>query len=338
MPKSLNTDDFLNAPGVLLDVRSPAEYAEGHVPGAVSFPLFSDEERARVGTSYKQQGRNEAVELGFAIAGPKFADFIARAKTIASDRSVRIYCWRGGMRSGAVSWVLEMAGFNVSLLVGGYKSFRQWGRSLFSVAQQIILLGGMTGSGKTDILKALAGLGEQVLDLEGLANHRGSSYGGLGLGAQTTNEQFWNLIAMEWAGFQRDRPLWIEAESKRIGTCRLPEELFQQMEEAPVVEVVRTREERLKAIVDVYGKADLNELIAATERIRKRLGGLRTQEAVSLLKEWKHAAAFDLVLHYYDKTYSYGLEQRQNSVYRVDVSGRSALEAAELARQLTINN
>lgn len=333
MAKSLNADDFLQAPGVLLDVRSPGEYAEGHVPGAVSFPLFSDEERARVGICYKHQGRDEAVELGFAIAGPKFADFIARAKILAPDRLLRIYCWRGGMRSAGVAWVLEMGGFKVSLLVGGYKAFRRWGRSLFSVTKKIILLGGMTGSRKTEILSVLAEMGEQVLDLEGLANHRGSSYGALMLPPQPTNEQFWNLIAMEWRKFEPDRPLWIEGESKRIGVCRIPEEIFLQMERAPVVEVVRSREERVEAIVDVYGQADIKELIAATERIRKRLGGLRTTEAVSLLQEGKLGEAFDVVLHYYDKTYSYDLEKRHTSLDKIDVSGRSVLEAAELLRQ-----
>lgn len=332
MPESLKPDDFFNAPGAILDVRSPAEYTQGHVPGAVSFPLFTDKERAEVGICYKHQGRNAAVELGFAIAGPKFADFIAGAKTITPERQVRIYCWRGGMRSAAVGWVLEMAGFKVYLLLGGYKGFRRWGRSLFSIAQQIIIVGGMTGSGKTDILAALANLGEQVLDLEDFANHRGSSYGALGKPPQPTNEQFWNLVAMEWAKFDRDVPVWIEAESKRIGLCRIPEEIFEQMKRASVVELVRPREERLGAIVDVYGKADINELITATERIRKRLGGLQTQAAVNFLREGKLAEAFDLVLHYYDKTYAYDLERRQGSVCTVDVSGRSPVEAAELVR------
>jgi tRNA 2-selenouridine synthase len=191
MTQSLHPDEFFNIPGVILDVRSPAEYLQGHIPGAKSLPLLSDEERAKVGICYKQQGRETAVELGFEIVGPKCADFITQAKHLAPDKIVRLYCWRGGMRSESMAWLLERAGFHVTLLTGGYKAFRRWGRSLFQIPQNIIILAGMTGTGKTEILKALAAKGEQILDLEQLANHRGSSYGSLGQLPQPTNEQFW---------------------------------------------------------------------------------------------------------------------------------------------------
>lgn len=333
MSKSLDADEFFRSPGVILDVRSPGEYTQGHIPGAIAFPLFTDEERAQVGICYKQTGRDRAVELGMRIAGPKFADFIARARVLAPDGWVRMYCWRGGMRSAGVAWVLEMGGFRVFLLEGGYKAFRRWGRSQFAVPQKIIILGGMTGTGKTDILNALTASGEQTLNLEDLANHRGSSYGALGQPPQPTNEQFWNLIAVRWSQFQGRQPVWIEAESKRIGICRVPQEIFQQMEQAPVIEVRRSRSERLSLLVELYGTANREDLIRATQRIRKRLGGLMTQDAIGLIEQEKLSEAFDLILRYYDKTYTYDLQKRRGSVYSVDISGKSASEAAILVRQ-----
>ncbi|NET44818.1 tRNA 2-selenouridine(34) synthase MnmH [Okeania sp. SIO2B3] len=333
MAKSLKPDVFFQTPGIILDVRSPGEYAQGHIPGAVNFPLFNNDERALVGTCYKQKGKDEAVELGLAIVGPKLADFVARAKVLAPDRQVRIHCWRGGMRSASVGWLLETAGFNVALLIGGYKGFRRWALSLFSVPQKMIILGGMTGSGKTEILSALGSMGEQVLDLEALANHRGSSFGALGQLPQPTNEKFWNAIAMEWAKFDRSQLLWVEAESKRIGMCRIPQEIFEQMERAKVIEISRSRQERVEFLVKIYGEGDINDLIAATERIRRRLGGARAQQAINFLREGNLAAASDLILHYYDKTYTYDLEKRGVSIHKVDVSGLSAVDAAVLVRK-----
>ncbi len=330
MPVSLTTFDFLNAPGIILDVRSPSEYAQGHIPGAVSFPLFNDDERAQVGTCYKQQGRDQAVELGFAIAGPKFASFIAQAKELSPHRQVRLHCWRGGMRSSSVAWMLEMAGFNLSTLTGGYKAFRNWVLSAAQIPRTVITLGGRTGTGKTEILSALTAEGEQVLDLEALANHRGSSYGSLGLPPQPTNEQFENLVAMQWLAFDPEYPVWIEAESRRIGLCRVPDAIFTQMMQAPILQVIRPRAERVDLLVKIYGAAEIEELVTATDRLRKKLGGLRTQQAIDLLRQSKLAEAVDLVLDYYDKTYQYDLERRKVSIYTLDMAGLSAEASAKL--------
>ena len=323
-----SVDLFLAATGPILDVRSPGEFEQGHIPGAISFPLFSNEERALVGTCYKQESREDAVELGFEIAGPKFVEFIRQAKAIAPDKRVRIHCWRGGMRSGTIAWVLGLAGFETVTLAGGYKAFRQWVRKTVATPKTILLLGGMTGTAKTNILHALAAKGEQVLDLEGHANHRGSSFGAVCLPPQPSTEHFENLIAMDWCCLAADRPVWVEAESKRVGPCRVPAELFAQMEMANAVEITRPIPERLALLVDIYGQADPGELVAATERIRKRLGGKRTQEAIALIQTGDLTRAFEILLTYYDSTYRYGLSQRSQPVPEVDVTGLTPEKAA----------
>ena len=273
MLSPLSISDFLAVPGPILDVRSPGEFARAHIPGAMNFPLFSDEERAEVGTCYKHEGREQAVELGFEIVGPKCASFVKRAKRLAGDRQVRVHCWRGGMRSASMGWLLQTAGLKVSLLEGGYKAFRGWCLQQLQLPRPVILLGGMTGSGKTYILQALERLGEQIIDLEGLANHRGSSYGALGLPDQPSTEQFENKLAMEWHQLDPRRRVWLEAESRAVGSCRIPAAVFAQMEVAPVIRVRRSRQERIETISEMYGESDIEGLIAATQRIRKRLGG-----------------------------------------------------------------
>lgn len=324
--------DFWMAPGPILDVRSPGEYAQGHLPNAVNFPLFSDEERAQVGTCYKQQGKETAVELGLELVGPKMVSLVRRAKTLAPERQVRVHCWRGGMRSGSVGWLLETSGLRVNVLAGGYKAFRRWVRTTLASLRPIIVVGGMTGTGKTDILHALRDLGEQVLDLEDLANHRGSSYGALMLPPQPSTEQFENLIAAQWVKFMPQCPVWIEAESRRVGTCRVPDEIMHQMETANTLEVIRSEAERLENLVDIYGQANPDELIAATERLRKRLGGLRTQDAVHYIKRGELSAATKIILTYYDRTYRHDLVRRGKQIPQLDVSTMSASQAAKYLR------
>jgi tRNA 2-selenouridine synthase len=330
MVQIVSAAEFLDQPGTILDVRSPGEYEQGHIPGAVSFPLFSNEERAAVGTSYKHEGKDAAVELGLALVGPKLHDFVRQAKPLAWERQIRVQCWRGGMRSRSMAWLLETAGLTVTVLQGGYKHFRQWGRSQLAQPKPIQILGGMTGTGKTATLHALATLGEQILDLEALANHRGSSYGALGLPAQPTTEQFENLIMVHWAKLSDRRPVWIEAESRQVGRCRIPQELFEQMEQAGIIELVRSWAERVAFLRADYGSADPHALIDATERIRKRLGGQRTQTAVEAIRQGDLTRAIEIVLEYYDKTYHYDLHRRAVPLQAVEVTGFSVTEAAQM--------
>ncbi len=319
MPVVLAAAEFLTAPGVLLDTRSPGEYAQGQMPGAVNLPLFSDAERAVVGTCYKQEGKERAIEVGLAIVGPKLLDLVQTAKQLVPDRRVRLHCWRGGMRSSSMAWLLETAGLEVTVLAEGYKGFRRWVKTTLTRPQRIVTLGGMTGSGKTELLYALADRGEQILDLEKLAHHRGSSYGALGLPAQPTNEQFENAIALIWQTFDPQRRVWIEAESRRIGLCRVPDEIFMPMARAPVIQIERSRADRIAILQKVYGSIDPADLIAATARLTRKLGGQQAQAAISHIQQGNLAPAIDIVLNYYDKTYLYDLKRRQVPVYSVPV-------------------
>jgi tRNA 2-selenouridine synthase len=331
MPTPLNAIEFLQATAVLLDTRSPGEFAAGHIPGAISFPLFSDDERAQVGICYKQVGPEAAIELGLELVGPKMAGFVRAAKQLTLDgqkltsgnRQVRLHCWRGGMRSSSMAWLLETAGWQVQLLQGGYKSFRRWVRDTLATPKPIITLGGMTGTGKTSILLALAQQGEQILDLEHWANHRGSSYGALGLPPQPTQEQFDNNLAIAWAKLSPDRPIWIEAESRRIGLCRIPDEIFQPMLQAPILQVERSRAERVAILKAIYGKLDARDLITATQRIAKKIGGQHANQAVESIQQGNLAIAIDLVLDYYDKSYLYDLKRRGGAIYPIAATGLS---------------
>ena len=271
MSDVLGIDEFLGAPGVTFDVRSPGEYDKGHIPGAVNLPLFTDNERAHVGTVYKQQGREEAIDLGLEYVGPKLAGFVKQAKEYS--RVAKVYCWRGGMRSASMAWLLETADFSCVLLERGYKSFRHWVLKAFERKLNICVLGGFTGSGKTEVLRCIAGGGGQIVDLEAIANHRGSSYGMIGQPLQPTVEHFENEIATRWMKYSDDQSVWIEDESRCIGRCKIPDALFRQMREAPLLFMDRPYNERVDILYCDYHALDREELIAATKRLEKHLGG-----------------------------------------------------------------
>ena len=304
----------------ILDVRAPIEYAQGHVPGALNLPLFSDEERARIGTTYKQVSQERAVHLGLEFFGPKMSAMVKQAQKLVPGKEVRLHCWRGGMRSGAVLWLLELAGFKVHLLDHGYKDYRRAVLAAFAQPRPWRVLGGLTGSGKTDVLHALAATpGQYVLDLEGLAHHKGSAFGSIGQPAQPTQEQFENNLAAALAHLPPDVPVWVEDESRQIGRLTVPAALFAQLQAAPryVLEVPRAA--RVAKLAAEYGAEDPALLAEAIERLRKRLGGLATQQALAAVQAGDFPLMVERVLDYYDKTYTHGLAPRPDEPPRTFV-------------------
>ncbi len=327
---SIPIEHFRGAPGPIFDVRSPAEFAQGHIPGAINFPLFSDKERSQIGICFKEQGQEAAIQLGFDLVGPRLGEMVRHAKEIAPDKVIRIHCWRGGLRSKSIAWLLETAGFEVLLLDGGYKSYRRWVRDVVNSPRRINVLTGLTGTGKTRILESMQEQGIQTLDLEGLANHRGSSFGGLGMPPQPTTQHFENLIAEQLVKMDPDKPVWIEAESSRIGGCCVPEELFRQMKSAPAIAIARPLDERLDILTEMYGEADPAELIEATERIARKLGGERAKAAIDLIDQNNTREACKLILDYYDRSYGVHRRRRVMTIPEVEVGHLSARAAAAL--------
>ena len=295
MPVSkLSVEEFLNLSGQypVLDVRSPGEYTHAHIPGAVSLPLFDDEERKEVGTNYKQVSRQQAIKIGLDYFGPKMRTMVEYAEQLtkdqAAEKTVLIHCWRGGMRSGAVAWLMDLYGFRVCLLDGGYKVFRNWVLAQFRKDYNFHLIGGYTGSGKTLVLQELAQQGHSVIDLEGIARHKGSAFGGLERTPQPSAEMFENQLAFSLFALTKDDPLhriWLEDESQRIGDINMPIELWNTFRTKPLYFLDVPFEKRLDYIVKDYGHYSKESLINAIVRIRKRLGGLETRTAVNCLIE-----------------------------------------------------
>ena len=334
----IHIDEFLKLAEThpVFDVRSPGEYNHAHMPGAISLPLFTDEERKQVGTAYKQISREKAIKIGLDYFGPKMRPMVEQVEEIClkngavnspletqTSKLVLVYCWRGGMRSGAVSWLLDMYGFKVYTLIGGYKKFRNHVLDNFKKPYHFNIIGGYTGSGKTELLKNLKEKGEKVIDLEGIAHHKGSAFGAIGLPPQPTQEMFENLLSTELSAINTQEvlptpdsrlptgPIWLEDESQRIGLVNIPGDLWKNMRRSKIWFLDIPFEERLKHIVPEYGVLDQEKLIAAIERISQKLGNLNAKTAILLLKEGKIAESFEILLKYYDKFYFRSLHNRE---------------------------
>ncbi|MBL0883433.1 MAG: tRNA 2-selenouridine(34) synthase MnmH [Chitinophagaceae bacterium] len=311
----------------VFDVRSEGEYQHARFPHAHSLPLFNNEERKVVGTAYKQESKQKAIKLGLEYFGPKMVKMVEEVENVVvggqltidrkkngkkenktadiSDKTVLVYCWRGGMRSAGVAWLLDLYGFKVYTLVGGYKSYRNWVLKQFVKEYPFKIIGGYTGSGKTEVLHALAQQGETVIDLEGLACHRGSAFGNLGQPQQPKQEMFENLLANALAlAAEKNNTIWLEDESQRIGEVNIPTPVFTFMRTRRVYFLDIPFEERLNYIVSGYGKFKKEDLINATVRIQKRLGGLEAKIAVNYFIENDIHAAFSVLLQYYDRFYT----------------------------------
>ena len=335
----------------VIDVRSPGEYKHAHIPGAYNLPLFTDEERKIVGTTYKQKSREAAIKIGLDFFGSKMKKMIEEVESLVyshesgvnktingseliptdsrptlpagrltthDSRTLLIYCWRGGMRSAAIAWLMDLYGYKVYTLAGGYKKFRNYVLDIFKLPFNFKILGGFTGSGKTEILRSLKQQGENVIDLEEIANHKGSAFGNIGLPQQPTQEMFENILASELRKVPQASPMggglegaWLEDESQRIGHVNIPTDLWQTIRRSPVYFLDVPFEERLKHLEEEYGNLDKEKMIHAIGRIREKLGGLNAKTAVQLLEDGNISESFRILLTYYDKYYLKALHNRE---------------------------
>lgn len=313
----------------MVDVRSEGEFKEGHIPGAVNIPILNDEERVAVGTDYRQKGQAEAIKTGFRLVGPRFLEIINHAERVAAGKDLLVHCWRGGMRSSNFCQILGMAKIKAHQLLGGYKVYRERALASCKVPMKLQVIGGYTGSGKSEILRALHQRGEQIVDLEALASHKGSAFGGLMMPPQPTTEQFQNDLFESLSRLDTSRRIWVEDESIAVGKIFLPEDFWRQLTSAPVFEIGVEKAIRIERLVKEYGHADKQEFLAAMTNITKKLGGQNFKEAKEKLFEDDMASTIDLLLNYYDKAYRTGLQNKQHRIKtHIAWDGKNAAECA----------
>ena len=314
--RRITIDEALGAPGGLtrfdavIDARSPSEFGLDHLPGAVNWPSLDDEERRLVGTEYKQVSPFEARKRGAVLVARNIARHLER-ETVDLPREwcPLVYCWRGGQRSGALALVLGKVGFDVHVLEGGYREFRRRVVTALDTAGtdlDLRLICGKTGSGKSRLLQALAAQGEQVLDLEALALHRGSVLGALPGAPQPSQKQFestlWHLLQR----FDRDRPVWVESESRLIGRLRVPEALLQHMRTAACLRVEMPVAARVQLLMEDYA-----HFTREPAQLCERLDSLREVRGHAVVDEWQAAvragrledAVSRLLAEHYDPIY-----------------------------------
>jgi tRNA 2-selenouridine synthase len=319
MVKRLSIAEFLEKSKgqCIVDVRSEGEFEVGHISGAVNIPLFNNAERAQVGTTYKKVGKQEAIVQGLEIVGPKMAPMVIQVKSIAPQPLVFVYCWRGGMRSGSMAWLLQTVGFEVYVLEGGYKAYRRHViQFLDNLQLNLKVLSGSTGSGKTEILHLLKAQGEQMIDLEQLAHHKGSAFGGLGQPPPPTQESFDSELYLLLQNMDLSKPIWIENESKNIGRIYLPKHLFELIQLAPVYFINVPIEDRIKRLLNEYAIFSKEDLAQSVEKIKKRLGGQAYKNCITALEENNLITFTELVLFYYDRTYLKHRDKKKDQVVK----------------------
>lgn len=292
---------------VLVDVRSPKEYQEATIPGSVNIPIFSDQERAVVGTIYKQKGPEAAKEKGLEIFSKKLPDFIREFKKI--DMQATVFCWRGGMRSKTAATVLGLMGIEVQRLSGGIRAYREWTverLNQFEMKPELFVLNGYTGSGKTILLDRLKAKGYPVIDLEKLAGHRGSIFGHIG--RNPVNQRSFDFALLEkLLEVQQERFVFIEGESKRIGKVAIPDWFDQKKENSKQIFVHLPVEERVRNILDDYQPwLNPEQFKEAFHIIKKRLPTNISKELGEYLDAHDFTKTVELLLtYYYDSLYDY---------------------------------
>jgi tRNA 2-selenouridine synthase len=307
MPEKITFTPELIDTHCLIDVRTPLEFEEDHIPGAFNVPLLSSEERVEIGTIYKKNGPVEARRRGLEVTCQRFYNMVDRIISLSADKPIVVYCWRGGLRSQSVAMLVETCGTPARQLIGGYKAFRNHVNDYFDKCEfssPLIVMHGMTGTGKTTFINGLNPKWATI-DLEGLACHRGSAFGSLGLEQNMTQKKFETEL---WDAFRKlpsGQPIVLEGESQRIGKYSLPGRLYQAMAESCKVWCFAKIETRIQRLSAEYGHTEYKSaMLEALERIRKKLGGSRYEDLKNLIEEWDvQAVARGLIVEYYDKMY-----------------------------------
>jgi len=329
---SIPIQEFLNIARDLpvIDVRTPAEFSDGHITDAINIPIFSNEERAVVGTKYKQESRDTAIAKALEYIAEKTDHYLDELQKLVPSQEICIYCWRGGFRSEGMGHLFQTAGKKVFRLEGGYKAYRNFVLDSFKQKYKLIVIGGMTGSGKTEILEEIGKTNEQMLDLEGIANHKGSAFGALGQADQPTTQQFENDLAVYLTKFNPEQNIWLEDESRMIGRVKIPDDLFVQMRNTTVIKIEVSKDDRINRLIKDYANFNKDDLINSITNISRRLGGLNTKLAIEAIEKEDYYKATDIILDYYDKTYTYGLEKRKNqTVLSLTLNGNDSRINAE---------
>lgn len=304
----------------LIDARSPAEFAEDHIPGAINLPVLSNDERAEVGTVYKQQSRFDARRIGAAYVARNVAHHLETALA-ARDGDFRplVYCWRGGMRSGAMATILAQVGWRVGVLAGGYRTWRREvvaGLREDGAPLKLVLLDGQTGTAKTAILHRAARLGVQTLDLEGAARHRGSVFGGYEDAPQPTQKAFESALWMRLRDFDLTRPILVEAESSMIGRCEIPQRLWRAMRTAPAIDIAAPLDTRADWLTRSYADIIANgvRVAAAIDRLKPFAGKAQCAEwrALADARDYESLARGLMAVHY-DPLYDRARARRENA-------------------------
>jgi tRNA 2-selenouridine synthase len=305
------TTDFTEAlldNHLLVDVRSPLEFEEDHLPGALNVPLLDNGERATIGIIHKNDGPVAARRRGLELTAARFPAMVATIVAAADGRPIIVYCWRGGLRSKTVTTILDLSGVPATQLNGGYKAYRTRVAAYFAPFRPpgpLVVLHGLTGIGKTDLLHHLRDNNSATIDLEGLAGHRGSAFGALGLSQTLSQKRFESLL---WDAFRRcpkNKPIIIEGESRRIGKVSLPGDLYEVMREGIKIWCHAELETRVARLIAEYGKSEYREAMSvALQRISKKLGGEIYQELAWYLEQWNLEQFMAGLLHYYyDRVY-----------------------------------
>lgn len=329
--KFIEIEEALNKDLHFIDVRSPQEFKEDTIPGAVNVPLLDDDERRQVGIVYKNEGSDQAKLLGLRLIAHRLPQLV---EEISKWPSPAVFCWRGGLRSKSVVTLLNLMGVDAYMVQGGYKSYRSIVMGYLDSdaveEPKYVMLHGLTGVGKTEILQELVSLGENVLDFEGMANHRGSVFGSIGLGSQPGQKAFESKIVDTLRRIDINKPVFVECESRRVGKLLIPEKLFQRVQAGKPVLVIDSVEGRTRRILKEYMSnpdTELKDFAEAIQHLEKRLGWRKVEQLTDSLSRGEYSEIVEyLLLEYYDPLYGY--PDSPSEEYFLTVENKDAVETA----------